>query len=196
MDALTAAHRRQLIALRARTITELRLLWPAFDPNRPETWDRFAVPAATLLGMRHAAARALGVRYYTALRVAKLGLEAPVNEVTLPAAVLSETQVARSMAATGLAGTFLALRSGKPLAAALDNGFARTAMAGSRLVLNGSRDAVRAAAQADGRASGWIRQTGGKPCSWCASKEGVHMTSAEVFQAHDGCSCVAEPAWA
>lgn len=194
MHRLTAAHRRQLLALRAATIRDLRLLWLGFDPNDPDSWERFARPAAILLTAQHAEARRLGIRYYERLREAHNVRH--INEVTLPPMDLPAEQVTRSMAATGLAGTFLALRAGKPMQAALDNGFVRASMAAGRLTLKGSRDAITAAAGSDAAADGWIRQTGAKPCSWCQGKSGIHMTSSEVFQAHDGCSCVAEPTWA
>lgn len=194
MHRLTAAHRRQLLALQAVTLTQLRLLWPRFDPDKPETWARFALPAAVLLRANHGAAQALGTRYYERLREAR-GVRAQ-NDTTAPAAGLSDQHVAASLAATGLAGTYLALRRGQPAAAALANGYVRVSRSASRLVLNGSRDAILAASRADASSHGWVRHTGGKPCSWCSARSGVHMTSSEVFQAHDGCSCVAEPEWA
>lgn len=194
MHRLTAAHRRQLLTLQAVTLTQLRLLWPRFDPDKPETWARFALPAAVLLQVNHRAAQALGTRYYERLREAK-GVRVQ-NDTTAPAVGLSDQHVAASLAATGLAGTYLALKRGETVAAALDNGYVRASRSASRLVLNGSRDSILAASRADASSKGWVRQTGGKPCSWCAEHAGVHMTSSEVFQAHDGCSCVAEPTWA
>jgi hypothetical protein len=184
-----------MLGLRAQVIRDLANVWPLFDPDDPRSWERFAAAAATLLGERHGAAVALGARYYERLRVKRLPFAAP-NEVTLPAIVLDAEHVGKSMAATGLVGTTLALTRGLDKTNARRNGFVRASMAASRLVLNGSRQAVIAAAAGDGRATGWTRVTGGKPCSWCASKSGVQMTSGEVFQAHDGCSCAAEPTWA
>lgn len=194
MNALTSAHRRQVLGLTAVTIRDLRLLWQAFDPNDRTTWDRFALPATTLIRAQQQVAVALGSRYYTALR-AKAGHGLTPNEVTLRPIELEPERVQASMTATGLAGTYGALGAGKPMAAALDNGFVRVAMAAHRMVASGSRDAVAAAVRSDAQARGWTRQAGGSPCSWCAERDGVRMTNDEVFQAHDGCSCVAEPAW-
>lgn len=193
MHPLTVSYRRQLLGLRAATLRDLRLLWPAFDPDRPETWARFARPAAVLLQSRHRAAQALGVRYFEQMREAD-GVPTP-NEVTLPPLDLDETHVARSMAATGLAGTYGALKAGKPREAALENGYVRAGLSAGRLVLSGATAAVLAATRGDARARGWVRATGSKPCDWCRGKSGTVMSSGEVFQAHDGCSCSAEPTW-
>lgn len=195
MHPLTAAHRRQLLGLRANVLRELRLLWRTFDPADRRSWPRFVALATPLLQKHHGGAVALGSRYYGALRTAALGLGANPNEVTLPPIELSPEHVAASLAATGLAGTYSALRAGKTLAAALDNGYVRAGMSASRLVLSGSRTAVTKAAAGDARNRGWVRATGGKACSWCSARSGVVMTSAEVFQAHDGCSCAAQPVW-
>lgn len=195
MHPLTAAHRRQLIALRSVMLRELRLVWGTVDLRDRRTWERFVKLATPLLQRHHAGAVALGARYYGALRTAQLGLDVAPNEVTLPPIALDAQHVERSMSATGTAGTYRALRAGKPEQAALDTGYVLAGLAATRLVLNGSRDAVTKAAAGDGRSTGWVRATGGKACAWCRERSGVRMNSAEVFQAHDGCGCAAEPVW-
>jgi hypothetical protein len=70
--------------------------------------------------------------------------------------------------------------------------------AGTRLVLQGSRDTVTKAAIADPDARGWERVIEPGSCGFCsmlAGRGGVYTSATVQFRAHDHCRCLAEPVW-
>lgn len=191
--AATRRHREQQLALRAATLRDLQRLWPAFDPGDVGTFDRFLAGATTLVRARHADSAGLAANYYRTLRgMNGLSVDAPiVTAVRLPT-----EQVNRSLAITGLNGTYKALRAGFTPEAASRNGFVRVSGAASRLVLNGGRETVLQTFLRDRRGTRWRRVTGGDACDFCSDLAGrgaVYKEETSDFPAHDHCSCVAEP---
>jgi hypothetical protein len=84
-----------------------------------------------------------------------------------------------------------------PLEQAVQNTGVVLAGASTRLVLNGGRQAILSAVQADQKAIAWMRVTAANPCAWCAmlaSRGAVYRSEASAgFSAHGHCRCTAAP---
>lgn len=194
---LSVRHRAAQVALRAALVRDLTRLWPMFDPTDFGTFDSFASLAATLIAVRHRDSAGLAAAYYQAFRTLELGSLAPV-QVTIPdppdAAVTSD-----ALRATGLLGVLSARRAGKPLEVARQNGFVRLAGSATSLALAGGRDTITRAVQSDPAEPRWQRITAGDACAFCRmlASRGADYGSERTadFQAHDHCSCQAEPAF-
>jgi hypothetical protein len=194
--ALSARHRLQQVALRAALLRDLLRLWPAFDPTDFGTWDRFARAAVVLITARHRDSAGLAVQYLEDYRRAEgaAGSFAPV--LAEPPATARSQEALR---ATGLMGILNARRAGLSVVDSARNGFVRVSGSASRLVLEGGRQTVMATLHADPARPRWQRITGGQPCDFCrmlAGRGAVYGAQTGDFQAHDHCSCMAEPAFA
>jgi hypothetical protein len=82
--------------------------------------------------------------------------------------------------------------------ASVASGMAKDALRGAstRLVLNGGRDTVTAAAVKDPMARGWERVIEPGACSFCsmlAGRGAVYKSSTVDFRAHDHCHCIGRP---
>lgn len=191
--SLSALQYRSLqLQLRARALAELLAAWPLFEGDLA-SWRRFFPVAAAVISARHRDSAALGMAHLRE-RAAERGL--PLPEVPLPEPPPVEA-LERSLASTGLAGTWRALSVGASLQAAREAGFARLAMAAGRHVMDGGRDAVLGAARAEPRI-GWRRVAAPSACAFCAmlaSRGPVYRAETVEFPAHDGCACTAEPAF-
>lgn len=194
--ALTITHRRQQLALQAQTIRDLLALWPAWNPRDQASWDRFVVLATTLVRLRNGQSAGLAAGYFDRFRVAEgIGAGGRVLLAEPP----PEAQIVRSLTQTGLVGTLRALSVGQTPEAALRNGFTRLAGAAGRHVLDGGRVTLIRSAGTDRTSGGWARVTSGSPCYFCAmlaSRGPVFSSDAADFEAHDHCSCTAEPVYA
>lgn len=193
---LTAQHRLQQIAVRSAMLRNLQRLWPMFTPADWNTFDDFSALAATLVQVGNQASAALAARYLVAFRVVEGQPDSipPVIAPPPPVGVIRD-----ELRATGLLGTLDALRAGKGLPAASGNGWVRVAGSATSLVLDGGRETIVETVAADPRVSYWQRVTGGDPCAFCAmlaTRGAVYKESTVDFQAHDHCSCSAEPEYA
>lgn len=194
--ALTAAHRSAQLTLRSALIRDLLQVWKLFDPARPESYGEFMSIAEILIRSLYRDSSGLATVYYREFLEAE-GIAGRAFVVSAPELAQERIQIA--LRSTGLAGTLRSLRLGYPEQAALAQGFVQVSGAASRLVLTGARETITATAISDGRVSGWIRATDGKPCAFCAmlaSRGPAYRNSSESsagFRAHDHCSCVPEP---
>lgn len=67
---------------------------------------------------------------------------------------------------------------------------------GQMYAVNGARDAIAAAAVVDVAARGWRRVTSGNSCEFCNDlATETHNSPGADFEAHDGCNCIAVPAF-
>lgn len=193
--ARSARHRLEQLAVRSALLRDLLRLWPLFEPTDFATWDRFVPAAAVLVRSRHRDSAGVALRYLADFRRLE-GVTAPLEPVLAdppPEAVTRE-----ALRATGLMGTLNARRAGLSLAAAAANGFVRVSGSATRLVLAGGRDTILSTLQDDTAKPGWQRVTGGRACDFCrmlAGRGAVYGAATVHFQAHDHCSCMAEPAY-
>lgn len=203
---LTEQHRQRQLALRAAVIRDMTTLWPLWQLDNPESFDRFVAATVTLIRARHRDSAGLAANYFRAFRTVEgIGGDLPIRIAESPPV----EQLTASLRSSGLAGTFKALQTGRSPQAARQIGFVKTSGAASRHVMNGGRNTILQSAGADPKAQGWIRKTSGSPCAFCAmlaSRGHVYKSSATAaggrwsvsdrqFKVHDHCSCSFEAAY-
>lgn len=193
---LTEAHRQAQLRLGAQTAAQMVAAWRIIDPEdldaTVEAWLRVTIPA---VGAQKAASARLAAAYLRAYR----GLEAGPGQI-VPALAdnLDPRQALTSLTVTGPVKVKLATARGVPLATAAQlgrDGVARSAM---RLALDGGRSTIVDTLRTDPQAHGWARATSGDPCAFCAmlaSRGPAYSEESAGFEAHDGCSCTAEPVY-
>jgi hypothetical protein len=192
-DDLVELHRRQQMAVRARLVAQLLLLWPALDPeNLDDTFLAWALAVATTVDTFRALSSAVSEQFVAAVRALS---GAPGEPVVVAAAPVVRERVLRSLSVTGPIGIKQAMLAGTPLQAAVGTAFNKTTAAASRLVLDGGREAVAASVNADPAGLGWKRVNGHADCKWCRERVGRLLTD-DHFGAHDHCSCTAVPVFA
>lgn len=195
--ALTRAHQRQQLALRAATLRDLALLWPTWETGNISEFGAFIQLAEVLLNARHQDSAGLAARYFGAFRQAEGIGGAAVPKL---AARLPLLDIAANLRATALAGTLRALRAGFSSQAASRAGFVQAAGSAGRMVMMGGRDTIVNSVKADRRAEAWIRVPSGSPCAFCRTLAGrgpeYKSERSASFKAHDHCACGAEPFYA
>lgn len=185
---LTQQHYAQQVALRAAILRDGQALWRLWTPGDARSWRELVATALAVLDTRHTQSKAVAARYFQQLSAMETGrVERPVL-----APPLERERVERSLAQTGLVGYIGAKSRGLTPPAAAQVGFVRFAGALTKLALDGGRETIVQSATASRRARGFRRITSGNACEFCAglADEGV---GPEVFEAHDHCSCSAEP---
>lgn len=192
---LTEAHRLAQTRLGAQTVQQMTDAWGVLDPARldatVEAWLRVTVPV--LQNQRAASARLAGA-YLRAFRTLEVGADLAPTLAT----ALDPAQTATSLLVTGPVKVKQATARGVPLDAASNLGRDSSASAGMRLALTGGRATITSTLAADPEARGWARATSGSPCAFCdmlASRGPVYGEASADFEAHDGCSCTAEPVY-
>lgn len=189
---LAEQHRLEQLALRAVTIRQILRIWPMFDENDiAGSWPAVQEALTALIWLRHDQSAALAARYYrTARFTAGITDDAPVRLADAP-------NLEQLDASLGFVGRFMPMKH----AALGRRNIASTALvavtgAATRLVLQGGRHTLIETIQADNRASGYARVTGGKPCAFCsmlAGRGAVYGKESADFAAHDHCSCGVAP---
>ena len=191
---LTEAHRLSQARLGAQTVQQMRSAWRLFDPSDIDAsldrWFRVTLPIVRT--QRRTSARLAG-NYLRAFKVLEIG------ESTVPlqlAETVEEQAVVTSLTVTGPASVKSAMSRGVSLVRAAETAEARTAATAMRHVLNGGRETIVNTVRAARRAAGWARTTSGRACHFCsmlASRGAVYRERSVDFEAHDHCSCGAEP---
>jgi hypothetical protein len=184
---LTGAHYRAQLAIKAHAVRTSHSLWSTWDGEQG-TWARLLDLSVPVLGALHKLSGQAARDYYSQLAAHAIGRA----EKALPISDLPHEQVVRSLTATGLVGTFAAHSRGKSEQAARQIGFVKFSGSFSRLALLGSRSVLVQTVQASDYAKAWQRVTSGSACDFCAGLAGQRTTS-DTFEAHDHCSCTAEP---
>jgi hypothetical protein len=190
--ALTQRHRQAQLALRAQSLRDFTRLWPLWKGDQ-QSFEALIAATLPLVNVHRRTSSALGSAFYEAFRKAERVAGSPTPRAADP---VDEKRVVGSMFATGLASTRKALGAGMTPEAAMRAALVGTSGALARHILNGGRDSLLGSIAADPKTQGWIRMTGGDPCAFCALLAGrgaVYAESSADFQAHDHCSCFAEP---
>jgi hypothetical protein len=193
---LTQQHRMAQLAIRAAMLRNLQRLWPMFKPEDFATFDDFSALAAVLVQGANRSSAQLAARYLIALRAIE---EQPDETPPVIAPPPPVSVIRDELRATGLLGTLNALRAGKDLQAASENGWVRAAGSATSLTLGGGRDTIVETVKKDPYCIGWERVTGGNPCDFCsmlADRGPVYSEGTSDFEAHDHCACSAEPIFA
>lgn len=195
---LTEIHRLAQARLGAQTAAQMVTAWGLLDPENldgtVDAWLRLAVP---VLRSQKAASARLASAYLTAYRNLEVGTAAPAVVPRL-ADTLDPRQALTSLTVTGPVRVKLATARGVPVAGASQLGRDASARAAMRLVLDGGRATIVDTLASDPSAHGWARATSGSPCAFCAmlaSRGPSYSEETAGFEAHDGCSCSAEPVY-
>lgn len=193
--ALAAQQRHLQLAVRASLLRKLVPTWRIMNSERLDqtlpVWLAAAIPL-----VQDARRTSAGV---AALHLRQVRADAGVDG-TVPlqfASVAPVDQLMASLTATSIATVRAAFGNGQNVTQAMNSGFVASAGAATRIALQGGRDTIIDTVQADDKAIGWERVTSGDPCAFCAllaSRGGVYRGEASAdFEAHDHCSCSAEP---
>ena len=194
---LTEGHRLAQTRLGASVVRQMAGLWPLLDPEdldaTVERWLRLALP---VVRSQHDASARLAAAYLRTFR----SIEAPdLPPLRLPPPpAFNPAQATTSLTVTGPVTVRTATGAGQTIAAASDAGLSASARAAMRLALNGGRSTIVDGVNADTDAQGWARATSGNPCAFCAmlaSRGPAYSEESVGFEAHDGCSCSAEPVY-
>lgn len=192
--ALTERHRQAQLAVRAGALRDYGLLWPVWTGDE-ESFQRLLLAALPLVRAYHRLSSSVAATYFTAFRDAERAGGDATPRVADP---LPDSQVLGTLHVTGIDMTRRALLAGAAPEAAMRTALVRTSGTVTRLTLQGGRDTVIRSVGGDGRAQGWARVTSGRPCAFCAmlaSRGPVYSADAADFEAHDHCSCGAEPVY-
>lgn len=195
MNQLTAAHRQTQIRLGATIVAQLGSAWPLLDPEDLDgTFDRWLTVVKPIVAAGRAMSTTLAGAYMQALRrQAQLGSFPPV-----PAGPIDDAAFTTSMLVTGPVSIKAATARMVPVAKANDVAQARSSAAGMRMSLDAGRETIVATVKADPHARGWQRIVSGNACQFCqmlGDRGAVYGENSADFQAHDGCSCTAEPVY-
>ena len=193
---LTEVHRLAQARLGALTVQQLLAAWRMIDlaslDETAEAWLRVAVP---LIQAQRSASAGLAANYYQTFRALEVG--AGIDRfVPLLAGPADPRAVSTSLLVTGPYRVRHGLALGRDATKMLDIGGASSSAAGMRHALTGGRETLVGSARADRKALGWARVTSGNPCAFCAmlaSRGPVYTEQSGDFEAHDHCSCTAEP---
>lgn len=193
---LTDQHRAAQIRLGAQTISDLHQVWPILDvDDLDRSAARWAQVSTRIVQGHRATSARLASGYlhaFKALEVAGTSVPIVLGD-TIPA-----EQVATSLLVTGPYRLRAALARGVPLDRAASTAEATSSASAYRHVLNGGRATILDSVAADRTALGWRRVAGGGACDFCrmlAGRGAVFREQSAHFDAHDACSCTAEPVY-
>lgn len=193
---LTEAHRLAQLRLGAQTVQSMRSVWPLLDVDDLDgTFERWLRPVTTIINGQRATSARLAANYMRTFKTLELGASAPAASLVLVETVPAQA-LATSMVVTGPASVKSAIGRGVLPTLAMETAEARSAASAMRHALNGGRETITESVTADREALGWRRVTSGMACDFCsllAGRGAVYSESTVHFDAHDGCSCSAEP---
>lgn len=190
---LTLVHRRQQLALRQVTVSQVAALWPLLDwADLDRSFPGFAGEVLAVVSKNRSTSTGLAAGYLRAFRVAS-GLSGDVR-IARPRMPLE--QFATSLRVTSVVAAKKAASLATPADVAMGNALTQTTGSMARLVLDAGRETVLEAIRTDPEARGWERVLGGGGCDFCRELAGrIYPTDNAGFDAHDHCGCTAEPAY-
>jgi hypothetical protein len=198
VTTLAEAHRMAQRALGLGTVAQMGGLWPLLDTNNLDgTFGNWLAAIIPLVNTQRAASARLAGAYLTVHRTQALGLTAP-SFAPILAADADPQALATSMLVTGPVSIRSALGRGVAVDVAAEIAQARSAASAMRYALNAGRETIVETVKADPRSPGWERVTSGNACDFCtmlADRGAVYGEESVAFEAHDGCSCSAEPVY-
>ena len=195
---LSEAHRLAQARLGAETVRSTFAAFPLLDGEDLDgTFERWLRAVLPIIQTQRSTSARLAANYLTTFRALELGVTGErIAPVLAEAAPIQA--VTTSMIVTGPAAVKSNVGRGMALQTAMQTAQATAARAAMRHVLNGGRETITATTRNDRRARGWQRVTSGRACSFCsllATRGAVYGEDTADFQAHDGCSCSAEPVY-
>jgi len=194
--AVSAAHDAAQARLLDRGLAEITLAQSTlFDINDLDNATRYVEVAADLVRVNRAKAVSVAGDFYNVLRMVETAREANVPAyVAVPAPPVEPALLRASMAVTGPVTAKAALARGLTSGEAAQRALTATLGAVTRHLEGGPRDVTLLNSRRDPASKGWSRQSGGRPCAFCAmliSRGPVYSRDSVTFRAHDHCHCKA-----
>lgn len=196
-SALTEAHRRRQLALRAVTVRDLLTIWAAFNiKDIAGTWPAVETALVALVQARWAVSAGLSSGYYSEFRVAE---QVAGSAVALPVSPPPTREVAVPLRIAGLVGARALVGANRQDASAVT--FTNVAGEVSRQTLNGGRSTLLEAVKSDRKALGYLRVTAASPCAYCAglaARGPVYLSADRALLSqgsaryHKSCACSVE----
>lgn len=194
---LTEAHRLAQNRLGAATVAHLLEVWPLLDftdlDASTRRWLRVAVP---LVQRQRTLSATLATDYLRTFRALEVGTL--VGLPTVPIGAGDAAVIATSLTVTGPVKVKQALTAGQREATAMELGAAQSSSSGMRHAMAGGREQIAELVHQDSRALGYARVTSGNACAFCvtlSSRGAAYGKDTVDFEAHDHCSCGAEPVY-
>lgn len=194
---VTDVYRRELMALRDRTVRQVVRLWPSVDPYDIDA-SLLPVLAATdaLLTVAQVGAVQLQDAYLSAFIASETGT-APVARYTDPSRFAGYTRDGRrtsDVLALSSVSMKAATAAGASASAVAASGLARTVRAVRTETVDAARTASLTSMATDPDVSASMRATSGEPCAACLALAGTRIPNdGELWAIHGSCSCTAEP---
>lgn len=194
---LTEQQRLAQVRLGQLTVVQMHRLWRLLDAKELDaTVAAWLDAAVRLVQQQYHVSAAIARTYYQAIRIADVGssLRGP-----LPTVEFNDRPTQVSLMVTGPVRIQRAMRNGDDLARAMRVALADSASAAMMRVLEGGRDTLLAAVDADQQALGYARAASPNACAFClmlASRGPVYGADTADFPAHGACACTAEPVFA
>lgn len=198
--AVLSAHDAAQARLLDRGLAEVTLAFQTLlDPYDLDGSARQYVPLTSeILARNRAASAGVARDFYGVLRdveTAAGGRAAPfvppVPESPPTALLTTSTRV------TGPVTVKAGVANGLGTEEAMLRALTATLGSATRIIEGGARDVTRLAVASDPAARGWLRRSGGSPCSFCAmliSRGPAYKSEGtSSFRAHDHCHCKAVP---
>lgn len=192
---VSEAHRLAQLKLGARVVALMRAAFRLLDPEDLDaTFADWLVTVEPIIANGRRLSAGIANAYLLEVRRQTVGFDGTFEPML--ASTIDPRALRTSLLVTGPLSIKNAMTRGVQLGHAVDIAGARTAAAGMRHALDGGRETILESVRRDDRAIGWRRIASGKACQFCASLEGaITGEAAAGFEAHDGCSCSAEPVY-
>lgn len=194
-DVLTQRHRARQIVVQRATVARVRDVWPVLDwADLDGTYPALAAQMAPIVAQNRLTSASISAAYSRAIRAKHVrGSFQPI----LPPPLTAD-QFAASLRATSIAAIKSATANGVSQEQSMANAQVQTSGSMSRLVLAAGLFVVTQTAARDPRSRGWQRVGVGE-CNFCTdllSSGTVYSEASVDFQAHDHCTCMAQPVYA
>lgn len=201
---LTQLHRVAQARLAAQTAALSLQLWEILDLTRLDaTSAPWLVAMNQMVQNQRAKSAELAAIYLVQFREQELigAMSKEVHRSFIPPQIGPgpAEQVYTALTVTGPVAMKRAMGNGATLAAASDKASAMAAGSAMRMSLEGGRQTIVETVAADPLALGWARIASPGACSFCqmlADRGAVYSENTVDFEAHDRCTCSAEPAYA
>lgn len=192
---LTEAQRVAQLHLGVQTVAAMRALFALLDPTDLDgTFERWLTAALPVLQAQRQTSIQLAAAYVSNFKRLEVGRPVSV-QLADPIDIRAATT---SLLVTGPYRLKKNVGEGALLTRAMSIAEASSSSAAMRHVLNGGRETIAQTVADDKDALGWARVASGDPCAFCAmltSRGPVYSEESIDFEAHDHCSCTAEPVY-
>lgn len=192
---LTERHRRGQLAIRAAALQSFLRIAPLWRGDSATFQDLVAATEPLVRAHRQLSS-AFSASYFRAFREAER-VSGEATPVLAPS--LDADKMRAGLIVTGEGAARRAQAAGRSIEASRASALAQMSGSITRQVLDGGRQTMAASSATDPQAQGWVRVTSGDPCAFCAliaSRGPAFSEEGAQFEAHDHCTCSAEPSYA